>query len=532
MNRPLQNIGKKGCIPTSSKCIVWDGPDITCIDVCRGDSVEDIVSKLAQYVCNLNLDCCPVTAADLANIEFTCKIPFSDTVYLIDAHNVYEFLEQICSWIYSIYHEVVNPFPDKTALLLPQGLWYTENGDPVHELGINAYIGYLANKLCEVIATQTELQNQIDDLVDNIEDLQDQIDNLPPAKVPDIYITSGCASSGHPGEEVEISVAFETFETYFCNYISVLGLTTQWTSALGTTCAGLANSPQLSNPTHDMNELSGWISSPSTVAQNYQNLWLTICDMRTAVQNYVNTVTSTPCILAMPEDFTLDTVGVTSATVSWSAPTLAGIQAPIGYLIQVFLASGTTPIGSALFNASYAAGTTSATIASSYITAGQSYIVQLCAIYTCGQSEYTSIIGKLKTNIIIARINVTDESTDDYWGDTIDCTDDDGTTTYDVYHRKTTVSLVDSVGSPITNGSGAPIMVVLRYTVDSCGITGASDDVVFTIPIGSGDATYDYIAQTIVNCGDGCTPIVRVLTCGVYISDVQTEFGTGITQCV
>ena len=527
---------KRNCIPVSSSCVLWDGGDIECIGVCKGDSVEDILTKLANYVCNYSPGCCPVTAQDLEGIEFTCFVPgYSPNTPFIDAHNIYEFLEQICAWMYSFYYINANPDTNKTILALPERLYYTEDGDEVHSLPITQYVVYLANKLCEIIATQESQQTEIEQLQADVEDLQDQIDNLPTPKAPDLYITSGCASAPNPNEKVEITKAFEALEEYFCNYISVLGSTTEWTTALGRTCAGLAASDQLCDSDHTMSELLGWIASPTTVADNYNNLWLTICDMRAAIATYITAITSLTCILAMPEDLAIDAISVTDATVSWSPSGLSGIQPPIGYQLKVYLCSGITPIGSPIFSGSYSSSTTSASIASAYITATDNYMVKLNAVYPCGESEYTSVIGKLKTALILAKVNITDESTDDYWRDTVDCTDDGGTVTYDVYHRKTTASLVSaSTGLPIANSTLAPIVVRLRYTVDSCGITGASDTVLITIPIGDSEGTYDYIAQTVVNCADdeGCVPILRVLTCGISISDANTEFGTGISQCV
>ena len=45
--------GKNTCIPTSSNCIVWDGPDIPCLKLCKGDTVTDVLYKLAKDYCDL-----------------------------------------------------------------------------------------------------------------------------------------------------------------------------------------------------------------------------------------------------------------------------------------------------------------------------------------------------------------------------------------------------------------------------------------------------------------------------------------------
>lgn len=41
------------CIETSSNCVTWQGPNIPCIGLCEGDSITDVIYKLASEFCNL-----------------------------------------------------------------------------------------------------------------------------------------------------------------------------------------------------------------------------------------------------------------------------------------------------------------------------------------------------------------------------------------------------------------------------------------------------------------------------------------------
>jgi len=47
------NDKKKGCITTSSECVIWQGPSIECIDLCTGDSISTVVATLANELCAL-----------------------------------------------------------------------------------------------------------------------------------------------------------------------------------------------------------------------------------------------------------------------------------------------------------------------------------------------------------------------------------------------------------------------------------------------------------------------------------------------
>ena len=45
---PLSTGNTQGCKPISSNCVVWQGPDLNCINVCNGDtiSIVDVVTKI------------------------------------------------------------------------------------------------------------------------------------------------------------------------------------------------------------------------------------------------------------------------------------------------------------------------------------------------------------------------------------------------------------------------------------------------------------------------------------------------------
>lgn len=44
---------KDNCTPISSNCVVWQGPDIPCIKLCKGDSITDVVYNFAMSYCDL-----------------------------------------------------------------------------------------------------------------------------------------------------------------------------------------------------------------------------------------------------------------------------------------------------------------------------------------------------------------------------------------------------------------------------------------------------------------------------------------------
>ena len=88
--KPL-NINKSSCTEISSNCVVWNGPDLQCINLCKGDTITQVMYEIATKLCalveELNVDnydiscldataCPPKTFNELMNIliEYICNI--------------------------------------------------------------------------------------------------------------------------------------------------------------------------------------------------------------------------------------------------------------------------------------------------------------------------------------------------------------------------------------------------------------------------------------------------------------------------
>jgi hypothetical protein len=69
------NLAENGCKPQSSNCVIWQGPDIECLDLCQGDTISQVIFQLACLVCTLkdqlDVDTYDLTCLNLA----TCDIP-------------------------------------------------------------------------------------------------------------------------------------------------------------------------------------------------------------------------------------------------------------------------------------------------------------------------------------------------------------------------------------------------------------------------------------------------------------------------
>lgn len=52
MGKPT-NTRSSGCAVTTSNCVVWQGPDLCCINLCHGDTISDVINEIAKRICKI-----------------------------------------------------------------------------------------------------------------------------------------------------------------------------------------------------------------------------------------------------------------------------------------------------------------------------------------------------------------------------------------------------------------------------------------------------------------------------------------------
>jgi hypothetical protein len=144
---PTKNNSHNGCDPISSNCVIWQGPDIPCIELCNGDTVSEVVAKLAEKVCDLidaTCECNPELS-----IDPSCLV-------VEDPTN----LDQVLQAIIDLLCAQKGGDSEQIIVVYPECL---REGDIV-QAPIQDYVVVLANKICEILTQLTIIQNAIVDL--------------------------------------------------------------------------------------------------------------------------------------------------------------------------------------------------------------------------------------------------------------------------------------------------------------------------------------------------------------------------------
>lgn len=265
---------QQGCNPISSNCVIWQGPDIACINLCKGDSISDVVAKLATELCEVqsSLD---ISGIDLSCLELSSAPTNTEELFQVLVNEICG-LDGRCDALEG--GSGTGGSTEEIIATLPSCLEFTNaQNDLVTQLPIDQYAELVAAKVCEIIGDITTINTTLNDHETRIDTLENNVgsDYTTP------QITPSCVL---PAVPTDIDVVLDELEDQFCTLDSTLGGSTSLLAASTYQCDLLSSDSQLSG-TGAMSSIEGWNTQVNNVAQSLQNMWLTICDMRAAVKD-------------------------------------------------------------------------------------------------------------------------------------------------------------------------------------------------------------------------------------------------------
>lgn len=276
----------KGCDPTSSNCVIWQGPDIECIELCNGDVITDVVYKMALELCKI------MDTLGITNYDMTCfglgKTEPEDFKELIQL-----LITKVCE-IEGV--PVDGPQGDVVGGGCPDcdvtvsSCFYFENpqGDTETTMQLKDYVIAIGNKVCSLVSQITTINSTLSQLATRITGLENA--PAPTFTLPEIIPI--CVLPNTAAVSMEVLLA--AVEESFCNLQNATGTPQDILLALQAACAGINDSDQL-NGTGLMKDISGWHDAPNNLSQSFSNLWKVICDVRGAVTFIQNNCCDTGC---------------------------------------------------------------------------------------------------------------------------------------------------------------------------------------------------------------------------------------------
>ena len=292
------NLGHRnnnGCgTSTSSNCVIWQGPDIPCLNLCNGDTVSAVIAKMGEQLCDILAGINNQTGADLDITQFnfaclteqtgTTPEDFTGLVDLITA--------ELCTLMEDMHdHCIINQC---TVDLTPYKCLENtiEDLHPMKQpesFGLAMAIEVLAAYLCECCTNTHRMRTDISKLDERVKNVERKVKTtyVPPKVVPR-YV------GNQIGKPVDMQVMLAQLEQNYGVHRKAVGGSSSISAATGKQPQGL-NAEKRLNGTGTMSAIPGWSVNPSNLADSIGNLWMSHDDVRKSLTDIQKSLISTQC---------------------------------------------------------------------------------------------------------------------------------------------------------------------------------------------------------------------------------------------
>jgi len=269
-----------GCDSISSNCVIWQGPDISCINLCNGDTISEVIAKLATLLCDLIED--GVTAnPNLTGLDMSClNIPGTTPTTLVPV--LQDMIEAICAKNNPAGPTAAYIQANLPIMTLPACLVYNDaQGNPVTQLRLDLFTSLIANKICNILTSIVTINTTLTNVNTRLLTLEACV--LPcEGGVPEQQVVPTCIIN--VGQLTDVSVLLLALEVRFCALETAVGLPAAINAAISQATI-LGTTTSLSNPSVSYGSITGWNNNPSTLSQSVQNIWVVLGDMYEAVSS-------------------------------------------------------------------------------------------------------------------------------------------------------------------------------------------------------------------------------------------------------
>lgn len=261
---------------SSSNTIIWAGPDIPCIDLCKGDTITDVQFKVATELCKL-IEQLDLSETDLGCINDCPTCPQPDK----SLKNVIRLLiEAFCT----LKEKVDNLSGSgsnngKTFDVNLRCLAQTDGAGNVLNDDTDAEV------IQSIIDQVCNNKFSVDLLKSRVDSLEEVVNAIPPPQPLDLpELGSACLYTG----QRDLDVAHQLLDSAFCQLRAITGQP-------GDIAGGMSEqNPELfttygSNP--------NFVAAPANLGDSLGNLWIVLNDAVTRLK-----VIETTCCRASCED--------------------------------------------------------------------------------------------------------------------------------------------------------------------------------------------------------------------------------------
>ena len=272
--KPL-NLDNSPCSPISSNCVIWQGPDIPCIKLCKGDTVSDIIHKLATELCNI-MDLLDVNGYDLSCFDLaSCK-----------PQNIQELIQFLIERICALEatdaavaatpttpgNEARSASADTLVTVASCFVVGTTTVMPVAE-----YAQAMGTRICSIIDQINAINLQINDLDVRVTTLETT--PAPVYTLPSFAISCN-VDSLISGNVYGIDVILESYiNDVWCSFYATTGSISDLSAAIASQCILGTDFTKVNPAATYAVQYPNWIQPTVTIADLLNNAWIVLCDI-------------------------------------------------------------------------------------------------------------------------------------------------------------------------------------------------------------------------------------------------------------
>ncbi len=263
---------------TTSNCVTWQGDNLTCLGIEKGQTLSESIKLVADEVCTLKdtLDLSDLDLKCIFDICISCPEPEKTLSTVLEL-----LINKVCTLQEAL--EALDPsssgIEDPIVRMAACFQFTDADGDSIYELPHSQYTKRIANEVCDIRLRVSSLEDDITSLIGRVDELEEQV-NAIENNTPDV--SSDCLFTGtKPMED-----AFELIDQAFCQLRTAVGLPTDINLAIAQQCDDL---------NAEFSAAPGWKLNPVNLAQAISNLSIAFCSLRDRVASIESTCCAVSC---------------------------------------------------------------------------------------------------------------------------------------------------------------------------------------------------------------------------------------------
>ena len=174
------------------------------------------------------------------------------------------------------------------ALPVASTLRYTDtNGDLVTQLYPREYISLIGSAVNSLNISYQQVSSLLASYNTRINTLEQEVANIQASGTTFmLYVNPACLYNDNVAHPID--QAFNLLSAGYCSYTQILGTTTAIANSISAENSNTLNTLPAYSQVSAMSGLAGWDSTPTTVADTINNLWIAYNDARVGISQALN----------------------------------------------------------------------------------------------------------------------------------------------------------------------------------------------------------------------------------------------------